>query len=46
MNLARAPNIQAACGKAFGFHNENTVLLPLHALLGYMGAEQWHQRAV
>ena len=46
LNLARAPNIQAACEQAFGFRNENTVLLPLHALLGYMGAEQWHQRGV
>ena len=46
LNIARAPNIQAACKQAFGFDNTETVLLPLHALLGYIGAEQWHQRGV
>ena len=46
LNIARAPNIQAACQQAFGFDNTETVLLPLHALLGYIGAEQWHQRGV
>ena len=46
LNIARSPNIQAACKQAFGFDNTETVLLPLHALLGYIGAEQWHQRGV
>ena len=46
LNIARAPNIQAACKQAFDFDNTETVLLPLHALLGYIGAEQWHQRGV
>ena len=46
LNIARAPNIQAACKQAFGFDNTETVLLPLYALLGYIGAEQWHQRGV
>ena len=46
LNITRAPNIQAACQQAFGFDNTETVLLPLHALLGYIGAEQWHQRGV
>ena len=46
LKLARAPDIQAACQQAFGFDNEHTVLLPLHALLGNIGAEQWHQRGI
>ncbi|UOO90630.1 class I SAM-dependent methyltransferase [Vitreoscilla massiliensis] len=46
LSLPRAPNIQAACQQAFGFDNEHTALLPLHALLGYIGAEQWHQRGI
>lgn len=46
LNLPRAPNIQDACRQAFGFDNQEPVLLPLHALLGYLGAEQWHQQGV
>lgn len=46
LNLPRAPNVQTACRQAFGFDNQEPVLLPLHALLGYVGAEQWHQRGI
>ena len=46
LDLPRAPQIQAACMQAFGFANEQTVLLPLQAVLGYLGAEQWHQAGV
>ncbi|UOO92121.1 methyltransferase [Vitreoscilla stercoraria] len=46
LTLPRAPNIQAACKQAFGFDNTEPVLISLQALLGYIGAEQWHQKGV
>lgn len=46
LTLPRAPNIQTACEQAFGFDNTEPVLISLQALLGYIGAEQWHQKGV
>ena len=46
LNLSRAPDIAEACQQAFGFDNQEPVLLSLQALLGYLGAEQWHQTGV
>lgn len=46
LNNSRAPDIAAALNDVFGKPNQNALLLPLHLLLGYIGAYEWHKTGV
>jgi methylase of polypeptide subunit release factors len=43
---SRSPNVAAALNDVFGSPNQHTLLLPLHLLLGYIGAHEWHKAGV
>lgn len=42
----RAPDVRAALADVDGADNDAPYLLPLHMLLGLIGAHEWHQRGV
>lgn len=42
----RAPNIAPALLDVFGQINQTNILIPLHLLLGYIGAYEWHKTGV
>ncbi len=42
----RAPDVQAALAGVYGSANETPFLLPLNALLGFIGAHEWHKQGV
>ena len=42
----RAPDVQAALADVYGSANETPFLLPLNALLGFIGAHEWHKQGV
>lgn len=43
---SRAPDVQAALTDVYDTPNAHPLLLPLNALLGFIGAHQWHRRGV
>ena len=46
LGLSRAPNIQAALNDVYDTPNNETFLLPLNQLLGFIGAYEWHKTGV
>ena len=46
LSNARAPDVQAALTDVYTTPNEQAFLLPLNSLLGFIGAQQWHQQGV
>lgn len=42
----RAPVIEQAMSEVFGTPNQEAILVPLHLLLGYIGAHEWHKKGV
>lgn len=42
----RAPNVAEALADVFGQPNTKPILIPLHLLLGYIGAYEWHKTGV
>lgn len=46
LDLPRAPNIQAALYDVYGVENNETFILPLAQLLGFIGAHEWHKKGV
>ncbi|WP_367418072.1 methyltransferase [Snodgrassella alvi] len=42
----RAPNVAGAITDVYGSLNQTNLLLPLHLLLGYIGAHEWHKTGV
>lgn len=42
----RAPDIRAALMDVHGQANTEPLLLPLHILLGYIGAHEWHKQGI
>lgn len=46
LNNPRAPSIYHALAEVFATENQTPMLLPLHLLLGYIGAYEWHKKGV
>ncbi|MCP2041092.1 methylase of polypeptide subunit release factors [Neisseria sp. HSC-16F19] len=46
VNNRRAPDVRAALADVYGADNEAPFLLPLQALLGFIGAHEWHKKGV
>lgn len=43
---SRAPNVKQALLDVFGQPNKKNMLIPLHLLLGYIGAYEWHKTGI
>ncbi|MDO4433072.1 MAG: class I SAM-dependent methyltransferase [Alysiella sp.] len=46
IDLARAPDVQAALNDVYGASDDKAFLLPFNQLLAYVGAHEWHKRGV
>lgn len=46
LNLARAPDVQAALKAVYGLPSGQKFLLPFNQLLGIIGAHEWHKTGV